>query len=249
MSLSMSADIRPPRSIWHPLPWWKLARGLWGTLRSASRSHGDPRQAMSHWAASFLNHLDVEVQTSSPIPAGGQLWVCNHLSWLDPLICLSLRPSAALAKAEVGGYPLVGRPAARMGLRFVDRENPVSRAAAMARLCSDLRQGTDFLLFPEGTTTLGDELAPLYEGSLRAAYRLGITVLPLRLQTCNAHYPWTGDESLPPHLLGLARARGTQVQLHPGPVLHPRDVASESAWIHSIQSHLSPRSLNLKGCA
>lgn len=238
----------PMRSLLHPLPWWKLGRGLWSTLLAA-RSQGDPQVAMGRWAGTFLKRLNVEVRPTSPIPEGGQLWVCNHLSWLDPLICLSLRPSAALAKAEVGGYPLVGRPAARMGLRFVDREDPLSRAAALVRLCADLRQGTDFLLFPEGTTTLGDGLADLYEGGLRAAYRLGTSTLPLRLHSRNAHYPWTGDDSLPPHLLGLARARGTRVDVHAGPVLHPQDFSCEATWVRTIQGHLTPKPLDLKGCA
>jgi len=105
------------------------------------------------------------------------------------------------------------------------------------------------LLFPEGTTTRGEALAPLYEGGIRAAHRLGIPVLPIRLFCPESHYPWTGDESLLPHLLTLTRARRTRILVHPGPVLAPGSFSSEYAWVQAIQAHLSPQTQDLRGCA
>ena len=242
--------IQRPFGPWHPRPWGRLALALARTVRLlASPDPHNPKQALSAWAAGFLAAMHVEIRVHGPLPSNGQLWVCNHLSWLDPLICLALRPSAALAKAEVGSYPWVGRPAVHMGLRLVRREDPLSRAAALVRLCADLRDGEDLLVFPEGTTTLGDTLAPLQEGALRAAYRLGVTVLPIRLVCRDAHYPWTGDDQLPPHLVALARARTTCVHLHPGQVMNPRECASESQWVQAIRTHLAPYAHDLRGCA
>jgi 1-acyl-sn-glycerol-3-phosphate acyltransferase len=198
-----------------------------------------PRISAHKWARRVLRTMGVEARLLAPIPAGAQVWVSNHLSWLDPLIYLSLRPSAALAKAEVAAYPLIGAGAMRIGLRFVDRANLFSRAAALRAMVRDLSAGEDFLLFPEGTTTSGEDLAPLYEGGLRMAHRLGVKLLPLRLASDDAHYPWIGDDSLVPHLKRVVQNRGTLVTVCPGPVLDPAQWPDEDLWVQAIRAHLS----------
>jgi len=235
----------------HPLPSWRLAKALGRTAWALAQANTGraPRSVLGDWSYRLLSALNVDVRLASPLPAGGQLWVCNHLSWLDPMICFHLRSSGSLAKAEVADYPIIGPSLQRMGLRFVQRELPLSRAATLARLAADLRRGEEMLLFPEGTTTRGSCLAPLYEGGIRAAYRLGVTVLPLRLFSRDAHYTWTGEDSLLPHLFSLARARRTRILVHPGQVLRPGNFQNEAAWIHAIEHHLSPSTQDLRGCA
>jgi len=223
----------------HPVPLWRMTRSLAATgwaLAFTGRRGG--RRSIQAWAGQVLAALNVQVALAGPIPAGGQLWVSNHLSWLDPLVYLSLRPSRVLAKREVADYPGIGAGARRIGLRFVRRENLFSRAFALGALRRDLQAGEAFLVFPEGTTTLGDQLAPFYLGSLRMAYRLGVKVLPLRLASADAQYPWVGDAELLPHLKALAWSRHTRVSIHPGQVLDPRHCPDETGWIRAIRSQL-----------
>jgi len=203
----------------------------------------DPQETLHRWALRTLSRLGVEPALASPIPQGAQLWVSNHLSWLDPLVYLSLRPSGVLAKAEVASYPVIGAGARRAGLRFVDRDDPFKRASALRMLRRDLLCRHPFLLFPEGTTTAGETLAPLREGGIRMAYRLGIAVLPFRLAQADAHYPWIGDATLLPHLQGLARARRTRVAVHPGTVLEPARFGNEGEFVETIRRHLAWRTV------
>lgn len=235
MSLS---EVFPPL---HPWPALRLAATLSGTLWTLGEVGRTPapRLAAHRWARRTLRLMGVEARLLAPVPPGAQVWVSNHLSWLDPLIYLSLRPSMALAKAEVAAYPLIGQGASRIGLRFVNREDLFSRAAALRSMVRDLTAGENFLLFPEGTTTCGDRLAPLCEGGLRMAYRLGVKLLPLRLGSLDAHYPWIGDDSLVPHLKRVAQSRDTRVTVLPGPVLDPAQWADEDLWVEAIRMHLA----------
>jgi 1-acyl-sn-glycerol-3-phosphate acyltransferase len=222
-----------------------LVRTGWAlAVAGRGRRPGAPGPLQS-WAAGVLTTLNVQVELAGPIPAGGQLWVSNHLSWLDPLVYLSLRPSRVLAKAEVASYPAIGAGARRAGLRFVRRENLFSRAFALRMLRQDLRAGDSFLVFPEGTTTAGDRLAPFHEGGLRMAHRLGVRVLPLRLASADPHYPWVGDDELLPHLRTLAWTRRTRVSVHPGQVLDPRQIQDETEWVRWIRRQLeTPQGAN-----
>ena len=229
-----------PYAACHPVPVFRLGMSLLSTGWILAVVKGRTRlsSTVKAWAGRVISALGIEVTLAEPIPSGAQLWVSNHLSWVDPLIYLSLRPCRVMAKAEVAEYPVIGSGACRIGLRFVKRENLFSRACALRRLFQDLEAGEDFLLFPEGTTTLGTQLAPLYEGSLRMAFRLGIKVLPLRLASEDAHYPWVGDDPLFPHLKALAWSPATRVAIHPGPVLDPVQFPDEAGWLRAIRSHL-----------
>lgn len=220
----------------------RLARALLATAGAVAglRTGRDRKHVLQDWSTLVLGALRVDVELARPIPQGAALWAANHLSWLDPLVLLNLRPAGVLAKREVAGYPLIGAAAARAGLRFVDRMEPLSRAAALAGVASDLRRGEPFLLFPEGTTTRGHHLGRVHAGGLLAAHRLGVPTLPVRLDCAAPHYPWTGDAQLLLHLRELAAAPPVQVRITPGPCLHPRDWSDPYEWLSAVRRHLAP---------
>ncbi len=146
-----------------------------------------------------------------------------------------------LAKRDVADYPILGPAATRAGLRFVEREDPLSRAAALVGLVQELRQGGDFLIFPEGTTTRGQHLARVHHGGLLAAHRLGLRTLPIRLDCPSARYPWIGDDTLLPHLREIAAGEPMTVTLSPGPALDPATLPDPFEWLATLRRHLAPR--------
>lgn len=231
------------RVAWHPLTLWSWADALACTATILPQlGHAEnPARVLSRWSRNLLRALHVEVEFTAPIHEGAQLWVSNHLSWLDAAVLMAQRPMGTLAKAEVATYPLLGSHARRAGLQFVDREDPRHRAVALLELVRQWRTCAPFLLFPEGTTTNGSDLAPLYEGGMRAAFRMGLSVLPLRLESPDAHYPWIGEASLAPHIGVLCRSERTRVRVHPGAVI--TSTVDEDAWLQTVRTHLNPHSI------
>ncbi len=207
---------------------------------ASRRTALEPQKALHRWAGALLRHLGLRVRLEGNLSHDAGLWVGNHLSWLDPIVLLSLRPMGVLAKGEVAAYPVIGSACRKLGLAFVDRLDPASRAGAVARLLHELRRGNPMLLFPEGTTTTGDGLAPLQEGGLRAAYRCGASLQPFVLASPDARYPWIGDDALLPHLGRLLWGPGLELHVRVKPVLHPRDFDGETAWIEAIRQALTP---------
>jgi 1-acyl-sn-glycerol-3-phosphate acyltransferase len=196
---------------------------------------------MHRWARRLLPALGVDLSIVGHPRTDIPLWVANHLSWVDPLVFMSLRPMGTIAKGEVAGYPLIGRWAKKSGIHFVDREDATSRAAALAGFTASLQSGRDMLLFPEGTTTRGERLAAFYEGGLRAAFDLGLPIQPLRISSPASHYPWTGEETLLPHLKTLFATR-TPVTVAAEEPLYPADFNHSTEWIAAARTALAPRS-------
>ena len=192
------------------------------------------------WARRILRRLRIEVETFGILQPWPQIWIANHLSWLDPIIFMDLGGPDALAKAEVSRYPILGAAARRAGIPFVDRRSPGGRSRALADMVEGLACGRSYLVFPEGTTTSGATLAPLRVGALRTAYRLRIPVQAVRLDSPDPHYSWTGDAYLLPHLHRLASARRTKVRLQARGVLFPGDAPSESAWLAQLRHAIEP---------
>ena len=200
---------------------------------------------MHRWARRMVPALGVELKVVGHPRTDIQLWVSNHLSWVDPVLLMSLRPMGTNAKGEVAGYPLIGRWAQKSGILFVEREDATSRAAALASFVASLNSGRDMLLFPEGTTTRGERLAGFYEGGLRAAFDLGLPAQPLRISSPAPHYPWTGSETLLPHLQTLFSTR-TQVTVTAEETLYPADYCDPTSWIAAFRAALAPRSSDVR---
>ena len=155
-----------------------------------------------------LASLSVDVNVRGSMPPNG-LIVSNHLSYLDILCYSSLAPCIFVSKAEVRGWPVFGRLATNGGTIYVDRE---SRADAM-RVAKDmentLRAGNRIVLFPEGTSTGGDEVlkfhAPLFEAAIRADAPITPACISYEIEGGDARKDvcYWADMTFAPHFLGL----------------------------------------------
>jgi len=108
----------------------------------------------------------------------------NHLSYLDIITLLSLRPMRFLSMAAVRNYPLIGWIAQAIGTVFVVREDENSRHQAREAIVASFAQEPDppIVLFPEGKLGLGNQLLPFRHGAFELAVEHGIAFLPCVLR-------------------------------------------------------------------
>lgn len=157
------------------------------------------RQAYAGFAAEnvcAINGFDLRV--SGQLPSGPAILVCNHVSWQDPLLLISVVPALAVAKIEVAAWPLVGELARGVDMMFVDRRSAHSGARVLLRAKTLLERGACVLTFPEGTTTIGDDVLPLRRGMFGLARMTGVPITPIALTYVDADAPWVGDETFFP---------------------------------------------------
>jgi 1-acyl-sn-glycerol-3-phosphate acyltransferase len=111
--------------------------------------------------------------------------VCNHLSYLDPLLLIALFPRhKTIVKTSFFATPIFGWMIARAGYLPATAEGRFSRLMLdqMAGMGDYLQDGGNLFIFPEGTRSRDGRLGDLNTGALKIARmcRVPIYVLELR---------------------------------------------------------------------
>lgn len=192
-----------------------LSHALWRALRGRN-SHADRAQWLHRWCAFMLRQLSIDIRTVGTFPAQG-LIVSNHLSYLDIPVYSALAPCAFVSKSEVRKWPVFGLLAAIAGSIFVDRSRPALAHLSVAEMQQTLSSGVRVVLFPEGTSTAGDQVLPFKPALFESAVETGqpITAAHLRYAVddgdATQEVCWWGGISFLPHLLRLMGKRRVQV--------------------------------------
>jgi 1-acyl-sn-glycerol-3-phosphate acyltransferase len=118
----------------------------------------------------------MRVASSGRAPSPPFLLVANHLSYVDVVLLMSRVEAVFVARADVAGWPVLGRLARAAGTIFVARERARDLPRAAARIERALRGGAGVVLFPEGTSTEGAEVLPFRPSLLSAAVSAGAPV-------------------------------------------------------------------------
>lgn len=203
-----------------------IAGGL-AERRALARDEAERCRRIGRWARRVLWVLGIRCEVQGTLPAGPVLLVANHVSWLDVVVLLALAPQLRfVAKAEVRRWPLVGALVAGAGTLFIERGQRRAAHAVALEIAAHLSARRSVALFPEGTTTRGEGVAPLAPALFEAACRTGCVVQPVALRHDDGAdgriAAYVDDDSFVASLWRLCRARGLVCHVQ---VLAPEDSA------------------------
>ena len=109
------------------------------------------------------------------------LLVSNHISFLDIVVISSVLPARFLSKASVRSWPVVGYLTAVSGSLFIQRGRRAVISQVLAEITEALKQDRPVLIFPEGTTTLGDAVKKFHSGLLQSAIDAKVPIQPIAI--------------------------------------------------------------------
>jgi 1-acyl-sn-glycerol-3-phosphate acyltransferase len=189
-----------------------------------------PQPARSRWlqwcSRRTLRVFSVQTDSAGPPPQAGLL-VCNHLSYLDILVLVSLTPAVFVSKAEVKHWPVFGWFARLAGTLFVDRTRRSDVTRMNTLIENSLAAGNVLVLFPEGTSWNGSEVLPfkssLLEPVVGTRHPISVGFLKYSLADGDAANDvcYWGDATFFPHLLKLMTKAHIHAHVHFAPVAHP----------------------------
>jgi 1-acyl-sn-glycerol-3-phosphate acyltransferase len=121
------------------------------------------------WFACLRRAMGLEYELiGAPRDGGGTLFVGNHISHYDIVLLGSILRARFIAKDEMESWPGVRFIGALGQTLFISRRRQ-DTASAAAAIAAQMRPDHDVVLFAEGTTSSGEQVAP-FKSSLLAPF-------------------------------------------------------------------------------
>lgn len=147
--------------------------------------------------------------------------VCNHLSYIDVVPLWKYLDATFIAKSEVSKWPFFGIATKILGVLFIDRnlKGDVKRVNKLISENISDRQGV--ILFPEGTSTKGENVLPFNSSLLfyPAVSRIPVHYASITYKTQDNEPPaylricWWGDMPFLSHLYSLFKVRAFEAKI------------------------------------
>ncbi len=115
--------------------------------------------------------------------AGTYIYMCNHVSNLDPPIVIPLIPrrTSVLVKKEVFRVPIMAQAMRMARFVAVDRRNREAAISSIQAATEVMRSGINMAIFPEGTRSPDGKLLPFKKGPFHLAMESKVPVLPISI--------------------------------------------------------------------
>ena len=190
-----------------PLDWFV-------TILLAGRRRDQPAHSrlLHRWARRTAAVAGCRVRTQGPFPRQG-LCVSNHVSYLDIPAYGSVGPAVFVSKHDVLYWPVFGQLAAMCGTLFIQRERKGHVADVGAQMETVLRTGVPLVVFPEGTSSNGEQVLPFKSSLFQPAIEHQWPVTPMWIGyeledgSVADEIAYWGDMTLVPHLWNLFTKR------------------------------------------
>ena len=163
------------------------------------------------WARGFARIAGMKIEVIGPVPKPPFFLVSNHLGYVDIPAIRAVVDGIFVAKAEIRNWVVAGKMISDFGMVFVDRQNRRDIPRAGAKIIARLSDGEGVIVFPEGTSTKGDDVLPFNSSFLQFAAQtdLPVSYCSITYRTPEGEPPasqavcWWDDTPFLSHILHL----------------------------------------------
>lgn len=167
--------------------------------------------AFEYWTKSFVAIAGIDIEVLGEPPTPPFFLVTNHLGYVDIAALRATVKGVFVAKVEVKQWFIAGRIVRDMGIIFIDRNNRRDIPRAGAEIIRKLSDGEGVIVFPEGTSTKGEDILPFNSSFFEFASRtdLPVSYASISYRTPEGEPPasmmvcWWEDISFMAHLFRL----------------------------------------------
>jgi lyso-ornithine lipid O-acyltransferase len=175
-------------------------------LCSANKAKTRCNTLITHWLKRFSAIVSLCITYEGELPEQGALLVSNHISWLDIIVIGQYLPAYFVAKSDILSWPIIGYLSIQGGTIFIRRGEKKHIKATTQKMVWVLKQNSNIIAFPEGTTTKGDEVLSFHASLFQPALLTRSAIQPVALQyqgVAKKQAPFIGDDNFIPHLIKI----------------------------------------------
>ena len=189
---------------------------VWYVLRFIIPNKQFWRQyAFEFWARMWVRICGIDIEVIGTPPRAPFFLVSNHLGYIDIPVLRSVTKGVFVAKHEIDDWTMAGKMVRNMGTIFVNRQNRRDIPRAGDDIIEALSRGEGVIVFPEGTSTRGDEVLPFNSSFLEFAARTDtpVSYVSISYRTPEGEPPpsvavtWWDDTGFLEHLLRMLEVK------------------------------------------
>ena len=128
------------------------------------------------WARTFVRIAGCEVEVIGTPPKAPFFLVANHVGYFDIPVVRSAVQGVFVAKHDIGDWMFLGTMIRNLGTIYVNRERKRDIPRAGEEVIERLSAGEGVIVFPEGTSTRGDQVLPFNSSFLAFAAKSDVPV-------------------------------------------------------------------------
>jgi 1-acyl-sn-glycerol-3-phosphate acyltransferase len=216
------------RQLWRwPLLAGQIVKGL-ALVKTLGQASDEVR--IAKFQADLVELMGVHVRVLGKPTDQAALWACNHISWIDAPILGSFPNCVPVAKQEVEEWPVIGDLVKSGGTVFIKRGANQANTVR-DRMAELLDAGRNVIVYPEGTTTAGDQVSYVFPRLLSAATQADVPIQPVTIRYGLAENgediaPYIDNMKFLPHLRRVLAEKQLQCTVEFLPLIdsaQPRD--------------------------
>ncbi len=171
------------------------------------------------------------------------LWVANHISWMD-IPVLGSQGVGFLSKAEIRKWPVIGWLGEKSGTVFIQRGGKNASKVAASAIADTIRSGDSILVFPEGTTSSGENVRRFHARIFAPALDHQLLIQPVVIQYLDDNgktHPkaaWS-DQKFFTNMLGVLAQPRINVVLTYLPIIDAQDFSERRQLSEFIENQIS----------
>lgn len=192
-------------------------------LYSASEAKTKRDALKIRWLKRFSTIVNLHIIKEGELPQRRAILVSNHISWLDIIVIGQYLPAYFVAKSDIASWPIIGYLAKQGGTIFIRRGNKQHIKTSAEKMVWLLKQNSNIVAFPEGTTTQGDEVLHFHPSLFQPALLTRSAIQPVALQyqgMAKQLAPFVGDDTFVPHLIQMLSMDKIEVRLSFLPIIN-----------------------------
>ena len=189
---------------------------------SANKAKTKRDRLKIHWLKVFSSIMKLSVIREGELPKDGALLISNHISWLDIIVIGQYLPVYFVAKSDISSWPIIGYLSRQGGTIFIRRGNKKSIKETTEKMIWVLKQNSNIVAFPEGTTTSGNEVLSFHASLFQPALLTKSVIQPVVIQYEGAakhQAPFIGEDDFVRHLIKMLCLDKVEVRLSFLPVI------------------------------
>ncbi|MFO7847071.1 MAG: lysophospholipid acyltransferase family protein [Balneolaceae bacterium] len=206
---------------------------------------------MRTWSLGVAFIFNVDIKSEGQPPKAPFFLVSNHLSYLDIVPLFLHLKCTFVAKKEVRSWPVLGFMVSAVGVIFIDRSRRGDVKRVNELLDNSLNEHQGLIVFPEGTSSAGEEVLPFHSSLLQipATANVPVHYCTLYYETAEGDLPavdsvcfFGAREPFTHHILKFAKTKKIICNIRFGPEPVQSSDRKELAYQlhHKIKSIFEP---------